>query len=80
MGDQQTVACLEVSLREEVRHVAIGTRWFRHLCRARGLDPDPTFAALLAEHGVGVSARQLNMPAREAAGFSDSELEMLSGP
>ena len=74
VGDQATVACLEVILREEVRHVAIGTRWFRHLCAQRGLEADRTFFDLLAEHGVTVSSRQFNQPARSRAGFSDREL------
>lgn len=76
-GDQDTVACLEVILREEVRHVAIGTRWFRHLCAQRGLEPDGTFVDLLAAHGVTVSSRQFNQPARSRAGFSDRELAVL---
>jgi Uncharacterized protein conserved in bacteria len=32
VGEPSLVAVLEVILREEVAHVAIGTRWFHHLC------------------------------------------------
>jgi uncharacterized ferritin-like protein (DUF455 family) len=35
-GDAATVAVLQVILAEEVRHVEIGTRWFRHCCAERG--------------------------------------------
>ncbi|MGD9410059.1 MAG: ferritin-like domain-containing protein, partial [Thiohalocapsa sp.] len=37
VGDEATAACLQVILREEVEHVAIGSRWFRWLCEQRGL-------------------------------------------
>ena len=47
VGDEASVAVLEVILREEVAHVAIGTRWFRHCCAQAGRDPEPTFLALL---------------------------------
>lgn len=72
VGDRETVAILKIILREEVRHVAIGTRWFRHLCAARGLDPPATFARLLAEHGVRLRP-PFNREARLAAGFLESE-------
>lgn len=74
VGDVETVAILEVILREEVRHVEIGTRWFRHLCARRGLDPTQTFRALLIEHGVRLRP-PLNVEARRAAGFVDAELQ-----
>nr|WP_206370850.1 ferritin-like domain-containing protein [Solimonas marina] len=76
-GDTETVAILDVILREEVGHVEIGTRWFRHLCAQRGLAPDATFATLLAEHGVRLRA-PLNLEARRAAGFAESELALAS--
>ena len=48
-GDHETVEALEVILEEEVRHVAIGTKWFRYCCRQRGLESLPTFLQLLRE-------------------------------
>jgi uncharacterized ferritin-like protein (DUF455 family) len=73
-GDAATVAILRTILDEEVRHVQIGTRWFRFLCDARGLEPDATFARLVASHGMQIR-RPLNVIARRAAGFSARELE-----
>ncbi|NGY06224.1 ferritin-like domain-containing protein [Solimonas terrae] len=73
VGDLETVAILELILREEVRHVEIGTRWFRYLCAQRGLDAAATFRTLLIEHGVRLRP-PLNLPARHAAGFVDAEL------
>ncbi|SFF31533.1 Uncharacterized conserved protein, contains ferritin-like DUF455 domain [Fontimonas thermophila] len=73
IGDTPTLARLEVILAEEVRHVAIGTRWFRHLCAERGLEPASTFRALLDAHGVRLHP-PLNRAARFEAGFVDAEL------
>jgi len=76
MRDLETVRILEVILAEEVRHVAIGTRWFEYLCAQRGLEPQATFAALLAERGLRI-APPLNVEARVRAGFDAAELERL---
>jgi uncharacterized ferritin-like protein (DUF455 family) len=78
-GDRETVAVLELILAEEVRHVAIGSRWFRHLCEQRGLDPERCFAELVAEHFPRGLGGPFNLPARRAAGFSESELAALAG-
>jgi len=80
MRDAQTVAILRVILDEEVRHVAIGTYWFRWLCAQRSLEPDATFRKLLAESDTRIRP-PLNWPARQAAGFSRNELppELLAG-
>lgn len=72
-GDGQTVAILEQILREEIGHVAIGSRWFAWLCAQRGLEERPTFRRLLAEHGMQVRP-PLNHAARLAAGFAAEEL------
>jgi|SRR6056297_423571 len=77
VGDHASVACLEVILEEEVRHVAIGSRWFRHLCRQRGLDAEDTFRSLLGEYFAGGLRGPFNHPARLEAGFTQSELEGL---
>jgi uncharacterized ferritin-like protein (DUF455 family) len=76
-GDAATAAILDVILREEVAHVAAGSRWFEYLCRERGLDPAETFVALLAERGRGALRAPFNRPARRAAGFADVELDAL---
>ncbi len=76
-GDHASVACLEVILEEEVRHVAIGSRWFRHLCEQRGLDSETTFHSLLSEYFAGGLRGPFNHPARLEAGFTESELEEL---
>lgn len=77
-GDEASVACLEVILAEEVRHVAIGSRWYRALCAERGLEPESTFRRLLAEHFSGSLRGPFNVAARLRAGFSEQELERLA--
>jgi len=76
-GDAATADILEVILREEVAHVAAGSRWFAHLCRARALEPRATFVTLLAEHGRGALRAPFNREARRAAGFAEAELAEL---
>ncbi len=76
-GDAASVAVLRVIQREEVSHVAIGTRWFRHLARQRGVDPEQTFLELLARHMPGRVRPPFALDARLAAGFSRSEMAAL---
>ena len=77
IGDQQTVAILEIILRDEVGHVKAGSRWFRYLCEQRDLEPESTYFRLLAKHlGAGIRC-PLHKPARREAGFTESELGRL---
>ena len=62
---------------KEVRHVAIGSRWFRYLCEQRGLAPEATFRSLLREYYAGGLRGPFNYQARLDAGFTESELEDL---
>ncbi len=78
VGDLETVAVLEVILREEVAHVKAGTRWFRHACEQEGREPIATFLELVRTH-MGAQLRgPFNRPARIEAGFLDEELDRLA--
>lgn len=78
LGDEATVAILEVILREEVAHVAAGTRWYRHCCERDGIDPIDSFFGFLRDY-MGVSLRgPFNLPARREAGFVEEELDRLA--
>ena len=77
IGDQESVAILEIILRDEVGHVEAGSRWFRHLCEQRGLEPEATYFALLEEHLGGAIRCPLHKSARREAGFTESELGRL---
>jgi len=76
-GDSDTAAVLQVILREEVRHVAIGTRWFRYCCDRQGVDPETTFLTLLRAHYGGSVHGPFNTQARYEAGFSKQEMQAL---
>ena len=77
-GDEDSAAILDIILRDEVGHVAIGNRWFDHLCAVRELQPAATFLALCREHGIKTPQPPFNTDAREAAGFSRQELDVFS--
>ena len=77
LGDDATAGVLEVILREEVAHVAAGSRWFRWFCERRGIEPEPKFRELLAEYARAVLHGPFNVEARSAAGFSEEELAAL---
>lgn len=77
-GDGATAEILEVILREEVPHVAAGTRWFRFCCEREGRDPELTFVDLLHDYVPTGLHGPFNLDARRAAGFSDEELSMLA--
>ena len=77
LGDDATVAILETILREEVAHVAAGSRWFRWFCERAGVEPGARFRELLAEYARGVLHGPFNIQARSAAGFGDDELAAL---
>lgn len=78
VGDERTVAVLEVILREEIAHVAAGTRWFRWCCERDGLEPRSTFIGLLRQYMGGSLRGPFNLSARQAAGFDAQEMDQLA--
>jgi uncharacterized ferritin-like protein (DUF455 family) len=81
VGDGDTARVLDVILRDEIGHVAIGDRWFRHVCAARGVEPEASYRRLIAEYAAPWPQRPLNEAARRAAGFTAAELFALGkGP
>jgi len=76
-GDPAGAAILDIILRDEIGHVAAGDRWFRHLCKQRGLEAEVIFRDLLTTPGVPRPRRPFNETARLAAGFSAQELAAL---
>lgn len=80
IGDRDSIAVLDIILRDEVGHVAIGNHWFHVLCRERNLDPVATFRQQLAEHDIGLHRGCYNLAARREAGFSEAELAWLQTP
>jgi uncharacterized ferritin-like protein (DUF455 family) len=78
VGDGPTADILEIILREEVAHVAAGTRWFRWCCEHEGVEPAATFRKLLTVRLAGGLRGPFNLDARRAAGFDDDELASLT--
>jgi len=76
-GDVETSRILAIILDEEVRHVEIGTHWFRVCCDQRGLEPESTFLELLKEHFSDSLRGPFNIPARMRAGFTQREMEAI---
>lgn len=79
VGDTASVAVLEIILREEVAHVAAGSRWFRWCCENEGIDAERTFDTLISRYASTAIKRPLNHDARRAAGFTENELRHLDG-
>lgn len=77
LGDETTAAILELILREEVAHVAAGSRWYRWHCERVGIEPRARFRELLREYASGVLHKPFNTQARLQAGFDPEELDSL---
>jgi uncharacterized ferritin-like protein (DUF455 family) len=76
-GDLRAVEILDVILRDEVGHVAIGNHWYRWLCERDGLDPQAHDAQISKRYGAPRLKPPFNRAARLAAGFSEIELSEL---
>jgi uncharacterized ferritin-like protein (DUF455 family) len=76
-GDQETAERLGIILRDEVGHVAAGSRWFRHLCAERGLDPEAVYFQLVDEYLQGEIRCPINREDRRRAGFAEAEIARL---
>lgn len=77
LGDDATADILEIILREEVAHVANGSRWYRWHCERAGVEPRVRFRELLRAYASGVLHKPFNTEARLQAGFDLEELESL---
>lgn len=78
-GDEAGAALLDIILRDEIGHVAIGNRWFHYHCEQRGLEPVATFNGLIDEYMQGPLRPPFHIEARREAGFSEEELAYLEG-
>ena len=77
-GDLRAVEILDVILRDEVGHVAIGNRWYRWLCARDGVDPVARYPELARRYDAPRLRPPFNLPARRAAGFTEPELDRLA--
>lgn len=79
-GDAKAGEILDLILHDEIGHVAVGNRWYRAACAARGLDPLHTAEALARQHRAPRMRGPFNLEARRAAGFDERELAALDAP
>ena len=77
VGDHEGAAILDIILRDEIGHVAVGNRWYRYVCNERGLDPIATYAHLAEQYRAPKLRGPFNREARLAAGFEAAEIDAL---
>lgn len=76
-GDTRAVEVMAIIERDEIEHVRIGNRWYRHFCAEQGLDPHATFARLLQDYNAPRVQPPFAEAARLSAGFDRGDLEIL---
>lgn len=76
-GDTRSAEILDIILRDEIGHVAIGTHWFSYFCAQRAWDRESTFERLVREHVTGRGPREIDRTLRAAAGFSEREMTFI---
>ncbi|OUM01032.1 ferritin-like domain-containing protein [Variovorax sp. JS1663] len=71
---------LDIILRDEIGHVAIGNHWYRWLCERDGQDPIAHYRVLYRRYEAPRLRAPFNLEARARAGFTEEELDALSSP
>ena len=74
----RAVEILDVILRDEIGHVAVGNHWYRFLCEREGLEPLRHYREVARLHAAPRLYPPFNEEARRRAGFTDEEMAALS--
>ncbi|HEX8307795.1 MAG TPA: ferritin-like domain-containing protein [Allosphingosinicella sp.] len=69
-GDLRSAAILGRIYRDEIRHVAAGSKWFRAGCESQRIEPVATWKRLVGAHFKGALKPPFNDSARDEAGLS----------
>ena len=69
-GDERSAAILGRIYRDEIRHVAAGSRWFRWGCESRRIEPVSAWKGLVGSRFRGAIKPPFNDSARDEAGLS----------
>ncbi len=78
--DAQSICdLLNIILRDEVGHVAIGNHWYRWLCEREQIDPVAHYLTLVEQYDAPKLKPPFNHAARRRAGFTDVEINYLLG-
>ena len=75
--DDRAVEILEIILHDEIGHVLVGNRWFNFLCANDNLSSITTYRELAEKYRAPTLRGPFNLDAREQAGFTSEELELL---
>jgi uncharacterized ferritin-like protein (DUF455 family) len=73
----RAVEILDVILRDEIGHVAIGNYWYRWLCERDGFEPIRLYPVLAERYGAPRLHPPFNIEARRRAGFTNEEISRL---
>lgn len=72
-------AIAKIIVKEEIEHVAFGSRWYREICRQEKIDPQNDFASRLESFRFRIPKRieKISHTNRKMAGFTNFELDYL---
>lgn len=76
-NDEESAAILQRIYTDEITHVAVGNRWFKHVCDQRKLDGCAVFKDLLKGPNSGYLKSPFNDEARFEAGFTREEMALI---
>lgn len=74
---RRAVEVLDIILRDEIGHVAVGNHWYRWCCERQGLDPIAHYPVLAERYTAPKLYPPFNEAARRDAGFSEAEMAWL---
>lgn len=77
INDLQGIEHLKIIYRDEIGHVARGSKWFHYVCEQRGLNSQETFLNLIHKHLKSGIKLPFNQEVRLQAGFTSEELAIL---
>ena len=75
--DINAAQILKVILKDEIKHVALGNKWFNWICEQKNLDKQKTYINLIKQYSSKIIKFPLNENARLMAGFSDDEINSI---
>lgn len=73
----RAIEILDVILRDEIGHVAVGNHWYGWLCAKQGFQPLAHYRLLARQHNAPRLKPPFNEAARRAAGFTQQEFDAL---
>lgn len=75
VGDEPSAKVLDIILRDEIKHVAVGNRWYAWLCTQQGRDPEHAHDEIARQYAAALPRAPFNTKARLQAGFGARDLE-----